>query len=204
MVELSRKQRERLMFGTEEVDVNGAGLGDVIVVSVGHDDADLSLAAGQVTSVSDDANNWPPENLGHGLDAVDRGEIVAAAVFEAIPKSQPNHVFERDGLLRAYDLPPGALALDDIHGPFDPAQDMVFGVEDLADEPAGAVASGVIGNGDRKVAAGVCGRGLLSRGNSCGDNEGERQQKMLRRKGTAEVHVGSPCHRAACPPGNAV
>ena len=63
------------MVGTEQVDVNGAGLGDVIVVGVGDDDADGSFAAGEVSSVSDDANNRPAENLRDGLDAVDGGRL---------------------------------------------------------------------------------------------------------------------------------
>ena len=175
--------------------MDGAGLGDVIVVSVGDDDADGSLAAGEVPSVTDDADNRPAENLRDRLDAFDRGKIVAAAVFEAVAKSLPDDVFEGDGLLRADDLLPGALALDDIDVAFGPAQDVVFGVEDLGDEPAGAVACGVIGNGHREVAARVSGGGLLRRGDSCGDHEDERQQKILRRKGTAGVHVSSPGHR---------
>ena len=95
---------------------------------------------------------------------------------------------------------PRAVAFGDIDGAFDPAQDVVFGVEDLADEPAGAGARGVIGNGDGKVAAGVCGGGWLRRGNSCGGYKDERQQKIDRRKGTAGFHVGSPWSPAAGPP----
>ena len=61
---------------------------------------------------------------------------VVVVVLEAIAHALPDDVVEGDGLVRGDDLLPRAVAFADVDVAFDPAEDVVFGVEYLGDEPA--------------------------------------------------------------------
>ena len=133
-------------LGNEKFGVDGAGESGIVVARVGDQETDGGITAGEVLRLAKNADDWAAEDARDGLDPSDRRDGFVA-VFETITHPLPNQVFEGDGLRGRDALLPGAIGFGDVDRPFDAAKDVLFGIDDLGDEPAGTRARPMVGDG---------------------------------------------------------
>ena len=128
-VERAGEERPRIVVWRHQIDTHRARL-RYVAVGFRDDDADSSLATGDVLFVAKHVYNGPPDDLRNGFDAFNGGAFVVV-VLEAITNALPQNIFERDGLFGNNRLLPLAFALTYRNAALNTAQRMILRVENL-------------------------------------------------------------------------
>ncbi len=127
-IQASREKRAGFLIGNGQVDADGTGAGDGIVLRIGDHHPHGCSATRQVRLLAQDMHHRRAQDLRYGFRVLDRCGL-AIVIGKAIAQTLPYQVIRADRFRQGQLFLPRALALAHIHVMLRTSQDVVLGIE---------------------------------------------------------------------------